>query len=94
MQIEFFYSYETKSTSDYVFILDGGAVSWRSAKQTIISCSTMKVEITSVVEFLKNFLFDLPLLNKPIPPMSMHYDSQVAISKVTSKKINEKKKTF
>ena len=33
---------ETKSTSGYVFTLAGGAVSWKSAKQTIISRSTME----------------------------------------------------
>jgi len=41
----------------------------------------MKAEIialdtaTSEVEFLKNLLCDLPLLNKPIPPISMHCDT-------------------
>ena len=35
---------------------------------------------------------DLPLLNKPIPPISMHCDSQVSISKFTIKKINEKRR--
>ena len=33
----------------------------------------------------KLLLCDLSLLNKPIPPISMHCNSQVAISKVTSK---------
>ena len=89
---------ETKSTSGYVFTLAGGAVSWKSAKQTIISRSTMEAEIialdtaTSEAEFLKNLLCDLPLLNKPIPPIPMHCDSQVAISKVTSKNFNEKRR--
>ena len=32
---------ETKSTSGYVFTLMGGAVTWRSSKQTIIARSTM-----------------------------------------------------
>jgi len=48
--------------------------------------------VTSEAEFLKNLLCDLPLLNKPIPPISMHRDSQVAISKVTSKNFNKKRK--
>jgi len=33
---------ETKSTSGYVFTLGGGAVTWRSSKQTIIARSTME----------------------------------------------------
>ena len=36
-------------------------------------------------------LCDLPLFNKPIPPISMHCDSQV-ISKVTSKNFNKKRR--
>nr|KYP71444.1 Retrovirus-related Pol polyprotein from transposon TNT 1-94 [Cajanus cajan] len=89
---------ETKSTSGYVFTLAGGAVAWKSAKQTIISRSTMEAEIialdtaSSEAEFLKNLLYDLPLLNKPIPPISMHCDSQVVIAKVTSKNFNEKRR--
>jgi len=89
---------ETKSTSGYVFTLAGDAVSWKSVKQTIISRSTMEAEIifldtaTSEAEFLKNLLCDLSLLNKSIPPISMHCDSQVAISKVTSKNFNEKRR--
>jgi len=47
---------------------------------------------TSEAEFLKNLLCDLLLLNKHIPPISMHCDSQVAISKVTNKNFNRKKR--
>ena len=60
-------------TSGYVFTLADDAISWKFVEQTIISRSTMEVEIiildttTSETEFLKNLLFDLPLLNKPIP---------------------------
>ena len=92
-----FYYDETKSTSDYAFTLAGGAISWKLAKQIIMFHSTMEAEIialdtaTCEVEFLKNFLCNFPLLNEPIPPISMHCDSQVAIYKVTSKNFNEKK---
>jgi len=47
---------------------------------------------TSEAEFLKNLLCDLSLLNKHIPPIPMHCDSQVTISKVTSKNFNEKRR--
>ncbi|PHU22110.1 Potassium transporter 19 [Capsicum chinense] len=39
---------ETKSTSGYVFTLGGGAVSWRSAKQTVIARSTMESEFMNL----------------------------------------------
>ena len=48
---------------------------------------------TSEAEFLKNVLCDLSLLNKPIPPIPMHCDSQVAITKVTSKNLVKKEDT-
>ncbi|XP_075100884.1 secreted RxLR effector protein 161-like [Nicotiana tabacum] len=35
-------STETKSTSGYVFIIGGGALSWKSSKQTCIARSTME----------------------------------------------------
>ena len=37
-------SNESKSTSGYVFTLDGGAISWCSRKQDCIAVSTMEVE--------------------------------------------------
>ena len=36
-----------KSTSGYIFIMAGGAVSWRSVKQTLIVTSTMEAEFVS-----------------------------------------------
>jgi len=47
---------------------------------------------TNEAEFLKIVLCDLSLLNKCIPPIPMHCDSQIAISKVTSKNFNEKRR--
>ena len=54
-----------KSTSGYVFTLGGGAISWRSVKQSSIADSTMEVEYIAASEatneaiWLKNFLLDL-----------------------------------
>jgi hypothetical protein len=39
---------ETKATSGYVFTLGGGAVSWKSCKQTILTRSTMEAELTTL----------------------------------------------
>jgi hypothetical protein len=36
---------ELKATSGYVFTLVGGAVSWKSCKQTILTRSTMEAEL-------------------------------------------------
>jgi hypothetical protein len=83
---------ETKSTSGYVFTLGGGAITWRSAKQTIIARSTMESEFVALeltgseAEWLRNFLVSIPLGTKPTPSVSIHCDSQsaIAIAKNTS----------
>jgi hypothetical protein len=64
---------EIKATSGYVFTLGGGAVSWKSCKQTILTRSTMEAELTALdtatveVEWLRELLMDLPVVEKPIP---------------------------
>ena len=41
-----------KSTSGYVFLLTGRAISWRSAKQTLVAPSTIEVEFVSYFEVM------------------------------------------
>ena len=54
-------SNDVKSTSGYVFILGGRAVSWKSSKQTCITRSTMESEFIALdkageeAEWLWNF---------------------------------------
>ena len=36
-----------KSTSGYIFIMAGGAISWRSVKQSLTATSTMEVEFVA-----------------------------------------------
>ena len=36
-----------KSTSGYIFMLAGGAISWKSVKQSLIASSTMYVEFVA-----------------------------------------------
>jgi hypothetical protein len=39
---------DIKATSGYVFTFEGGAVSWRSCRQTILTRSTMEAKITAL----------------------------------------------
>ena len=70
-----------KSTSGYVFILSGGAISWKSSIQTCIARSTMKSESIALdkagekAEWLRNFLENIPFWPKPIGPICIHCDS-------------------
>ena len=80
-------SNDVKSTSGYVFILGGGAVSWKSSKQTCIARSTMESEFIALdkageeAEWLRNFLVDIPFWPKPVGPISIYCDSQAAIGR-------------
>ncbi|XP_075103700.1 secreted RxLR effector protein 161-like [Nicotiana tabacum] len=85
---------ETKSTSGYVFTVGGGAISWKSAKQTIIARSTMESEFVALelagfeAEWLRNFLANIPLIKDVWPHVSIHCDCQAAIAIAKSKSYN------
>jgi hypothetical protein len=78
------------ATSGYVFSLGGGAI----CKQTILTRSTMEVELTALdttgveAEWLRVLLMDLPIVEKPILAISMNCDNQTVIIKVNSSRDN------
>ncbi|GJS11752.1 hypothetical protein Tco_0368548, partial [Tanacetum coccineum] len=63
------------SRFDYLVVL--GKISWASKKQTCITGSTMEYEFVALAtagkeaEWLKNLLLEIPLLSKPIAPISI-----------------------
>ncbi|KAL0325398.1 UNVERIFIED_CONTAM: Retrovirus-related Pol polyprotein from transposon TNT 1-94 [Sesamum radiatum] len=85
-----------KSTSGYVFTIGGGAVSWKSSKQTCIARSTMESEFIALdkageeAEWLRNFLEDIPCWTKPVPAIMVHCDNQSAIGRAQSSMYNGK----
>jgi hypothetical protein len=87
---------EIKDTSGYAFMLGGGAVSWKSCKQTILTRSTMKVELTVLdtatveTEWLLEHLMDMPMVEKPILTILMNCDNETVITKVNSSNDNMK----
>ena len=66
-----------KSTSGYVFTLGGGAISWRSVKQSCIADSTMEAEYVAACEaakeavWLKKFLSDLGVVRMEQVPITL-----------------------
>ncbi|GJW35792.1 zinc finger, CCHC-type containing protein [Tanacetum coccineum] len=58
---------DNSSTSGWIFLLGGGAISWASKKQTCITGSTMESEFVALAaagkeaEWLKNLLLEIPL---------------------------------
>ncbi|GKB46549.1 zinc finger, CCHC-type containing protein, partial [Tanacetum coccineum] len=79
---------DNSSTSSWVFLLDGGAISWAFKKQTCITSSTMKYEFVALAtagketEWLKNLILEIPLWSKPISPISILCDSAATLARL------------
>jgi len=65
IQILLIVSTVKKSTSGFVFLMAGGAVSWKSVMQTLVASSMMEAKFVACYEasnqdiWLKNFVFGL-----------------------------------
>jgi hypothetical protein len=87
---------DNKSTSDWVFTLGGGVISWASKKQTCISHSTIESEFIALAairkeaKWLRNMLLDINLWLQLMPAISLHCDSEATMSKAYSKVYNGK----
>ncbi|GJZ57733.1 zinc finger, CCHC-type containing protein [Tanacetum coccineum] len=87
---------DNSSTSDWVFLLGGGAISWASKKQTCITGSTMESEFVALAaagkeaEWLKNLLLEIPLRVKLIAHISIRCDSAATLAKAYSQMYNGK----
>ncbi|RZB86742.1 Retrovirus-related Pol polyprotein from transposon TNT 1-94 [Glycine soja] len=79
---------DSKVTSDYIFSIAGGTVSWKSKKQTILAQSTMESEMIALAttskeaSWLRSLLAEIPLWERPIPAVLIHCDSTTAIAKI------------
>ena len=75
-----------KSTSSCAFTLGGGAISWRSVKQSYIANSTMEAEYVVTYEaakeavWLKKFLFDLGVVRMEQVPITLFCDNSGAVA--------------
>ena len=82
---------DNSSTSGWVFLLGGGAISWASKKQTCITSSTMESEFVALAaagkeaEWLRNLLLEIPLWPKPIAPISICCDSAATLARLIAK---------
>ncbi|GJS16661.1 zinc finger, CCHC-type containing protein [Tanacetum coccineum] len=89
-------SEDNSSTSGWVFLLSGGAISWASKKQTCITGSTMESEFMALAaagkeaEWLRNLILEIPLWFKPIAPISIRCDSDATLAKSYSQMYNGK----
>ncbi|PKU64457.1 Retrovirus-related Pol polyprotein from transposon TNT 1-94 [Dendrobium catenatum] len=73
-----------RSTSGYIFMLAGGAISWKSVKQTLIASSTMEAEFIACYEasnqgiWLGNFITGLHIVDGIERPLKINCDNKAA----------------
>jgi hypothetical protein len=76
---------DRKSTSGYVFTLAGGAISWKSCKQTVTTSSTMYAEFvacyeaTGQVNWLKKFITGLKMVDDISRPLKSYCNNEPAV---------------
>jgi hypothetical protein len=76
---------ERKSTSGYIFTLTGGAISWKSSKQTVTTSLTMYAEFVACYEatgqlnWLKKFIPGLKVIDNINEPMRLYCDNNPTV---------------
>src|SRR5436189_1272599 len=79
------YQNTRRSTSGYIFQLAGGAISWKSVKQTLIASSTMAAEFVACFEasnqglWLRNLVTGLRILEGIERPLKIYCDNNSAV---------------
>jgi hypothetical protein len=87
-----------KSTSGYIFLMANGAISWRSAKQTLIATSTMEVEFVSCFKasspgvWLKSFISGLRIMDSISRPLRIYCDNLAVVFMVKNNKSGSRSK--
>jgi hypothetical protein len=84
-----------KSTSGYIFTLAGGAISWKSSKQTIIVSSIMQTEFLSCymavgqAVWLKKFVPRLRVVDSILRPLTIYCDNKSAVFFLSNNKSSD-----
>ena len=87
-----------KSTSGYVFTLNGGAIYWRSVKQTCVADSITEAEYVTASEagketiWLKKFLMDLQVIPSADRPITLYCDNSGAVAQSKEPRHHKKQK--
>ena len=85
-----------KSTSGYVFIMFGGAISWQSKKQSTIALSSTEAELMAITSSTKELLWFRHHLGglgfSHAQPTTLLVDSQCALDIANNSKISDRSK--
>ncbi|XP_070010731.1 secreted RxLR effector protein 161-like [Nicotiana tabacum] len=89
-----------KYTSGYVFTSGGGAISWRSIKQSCVADSTIKAEYVVASEaakeavWLRNFLKELNVMPSVQAPIVIYCDNSGAVANSKEPRIHKRSKNI
>ena len=88
----------SKSTSGYVFTLNGGAICWRSVKQTCVVESAIEAEYVAASEaakevvWLNKFLLDLHVIPCADRPITLYCDNSGVVTQSKEPRSHKKQK--
>ncbi|KAM2674254.1 hypothetical protein EV2_015471 [Malus domestica] len=91
---------DRSSNSGYVFTLNGGAVSWKSKKQSVIADSTTEAEYVAAAEagkesfWMKKFITELGVVPTITSPVTLYCDNRRAIAQAKEPRAHQKNKHF
>jgi hypothetical protein len=77
---------DTKSQTGYVFVINGGAVDWKSKKQTTIAMSVTEAEYIAASEaameavWIRKFISGLGIMPSIELPINMYCDNSAAVT--------------
>ena len=89
---------DSKSNSGFVFLLNGGAVSWKSSKQEITADSTCEAEYIAASEaakeavWMKKFLLELGVVPSIVDPILVYCDNNGAIAQAKEPRSHQRTK--
>ena len=77
---------DSRSQSGYVFVMNGGAVDWKSSKQSVVTLSSSESEYIAASEagqeamWIKKFISDLGVVPSIDGPLPIYCDNSAAIT--------------
>ena len=86
------------SQSGFVFILNGGAVSWKSSKQETVADSTTEAEYIAASEaakegvWIRKFITELSVVPSACSPLDLYCDNSGAIAQAKEPRNHQKNK--
>src|SRR3954463_9584392 len=89
---------DSRSQSGYVFVINGGAVSWKSSKQDTVASSSTEAEYIAASEavkeavWIRNFLIALGVVQGASNPLEVYCDNNGAIAQAKEPRKHQKNK--